>query len=126
MDTLPLDLILRIRRLVITLNRQPENLLCDIRDYYTTKLNIIERYHYVWVEQMEEHPPGHLDYLVHDIYYYLNGFREIYYTNTNVMIPTRFFGLKLSALRKRSIESELNILWGRLTPGQRKLLRKSR
>ena len=130
---------------------QPLELLRDITSFYSVRDTLIKRYHYVWVTQLEEHPPEHLYRLLDDIYSILNNGVNIYYPNTNIRLPrlqgggsysptggvvcvayatgglqcfklNNYTFLYLASVRNREIKSEINILLGLLTPTERNRL----
>jgi hypothetical protein len=129
---LPIEIILIIQKLVYLLNAKPKCLLNDITNYSITKKMVINKYHNIWIVQLEEHPPEHFYYLIADIYNSLNGDNEIFYLNTNIRLSRKLISprlneilnrnynfMDLEVLGQRDIKSEFNIIWGLLTPGER-------
>jgi hypothetical protein len=129
---LPVEIVLIIQNLVVKLNAKPKLLLDDIIDYHVSREKIVNKYHNIWVVQLEEHPPEHYYYLLSDVYNSLNGNHYIYHLNTNIRLSRTLISerlnrvldrnytiISLKLLGQKPIKSEFNILWGLLTPSER-------
>jgi hypothetical protein len=120
-NTCPKEIIYLI--MSYTINPQPILLRDDIKNYYTSKIIISELYYQRWIE------PEDKNWLINDIIAYINDFQPTMYGYNN-----RFFKLWLrnkmivngndvniyyNILEKKSVESQINLFWGILTPVER-------
>ena len=120
-NTCPKEIIYLI--MSYTINPQPILLRDDIKNYYTSKIIISELYYQRWIESEDK------NWLINDIIAYINDFQPTMYGYSN-----RFFNLWLrnrmiingndvniyyNLLEKKSVESQINLFWGILTPIER-------
>lgn len=126
---LPLDIILQI--IPYTYNVQNNILLQDIINYSKIKSILLQHYFNYWIIQLENIEPEHKNWLLNDIYAYINddyptmlGYVDNFYNifKRNLQLQTnKDVDRYILYLDKKNINSQLNIFIGLLQPNERNI-----
>ena len=114
MDTLPDDLILKIRNIVYSQNHQPKCLLDDISNFYETRNFILGHYCDTFSSL------ANLEWFRNDLRIIANGHMPISFGESKVYrsILNRNFK-KIPNAKRINVRSEINIWWGLFTSDER-------
>ena len=120
-----------IRQQIIpyTYNIQNHKLLDDIRNFFRTRYTLLEIYYQRWITELGEEETEDKWWVINDItrfanknkstmYGYIdsfyNIFMRIYQLHTKEQIQ-----IYITTMQSKSINSQINIFWGIMTPDER-------
>jgi hypothetical protein len=116
---LPRDIIDMI--IPYTYNLQNKKLLEDIQNYSASKMKIHQLYYNSWIKYVNNIVPEDRDWILQNLFRYVNNtdlptadFYKIFLKN-NLSVATR----PNANLSKLSMNSQINIFWGFMTPIER-------
>ena len=109
---------------------QSKTIICDIKNYYTSKQQIIYTYDTFWTNVMGEPENEYKNWIVNDIISYMNDYQGTMYGYTPKLYSfINRMNLQLNRvldvnqlntiIENKKINTQINILWGLLIPEER-------